>query len=212
MADLRFLKTNPGWVSVLLDDSDVAEFVRMRFNRSEVELFESLPLGVMRADAWRYLIVREFGGFYADQDVEMGVFSNVQSWRREHARVVYHHAAAQLVARQFLSEALNHFARGKVFLSSQEQHVQPAAKFSNNEALLTLRVERFLGLLHKNTTEENLLVLVKSYLCPDELYRLHGVDFVGQNRGREIRSHQEGFCLAWAKEALGLQRNANGTF
>jgi mannosyltransferase OCH1-like enzyme len=31
-------------------------------------MFRNYPLGVMRADFWRYLIVYIFGGFYTDID------------------------------------------------------------------------------------------------------------------------------------------------
>lgn len=95
-SEARFLQVNKDWRSVIMTDADISRFVKARFNNSEQRLFEKLPVGVMRADAWRYMVLREFGGFYADQDVELGAYSNVRNWETQHGRVVYHHAAERL--------------------------------------------------------------------------------------------------------------------
>ena len=50
------------------DDEMVETFVRENFDDLIWQAFNSLPLFVMKADLWRYLIVYKCGGIYADAD------------------------------------------------------------------------------------------------------------------------------------------------
>jgi mannosyltransferase OCH1-like enzyme len=66
-------KLNPGWKLKLHDDSQAERFFRHRFesNWSAVyAAFKQYPIGVMRADLWRYAAVWAYGGVYADIDVK----------------------------------------------------------------------------------------------------------------------------------------------
>lgn len=57
----------PGWEVRLWTDSDIAAFVG-RLPARIRRLFDSYPLSVMRADAFRYLLLRQEGGLYVDLD------------------------------------------------------------------------------------------------------------------------------------------------
>ena len=63
-------KHHPGWELTLMDDAEAAAFVKTEFGGEIWRIYKSLPLGVMRADFWRYLVVYKYGGIYADTDAE----------------------------------------------------------------------------------------------------------------------------------------------
>ncbi len=60
---------NPGWQRQLWSDRRLLEFVAEQYP-DFLELYCSLPSGVMRADAGRYMLLHHFGGLYADIDTE----------------------------------------------------------------------------------------------------------------------------------------------
>lgn len=47
---------HPGWDHYFLDDAEVHKFVEEQYNQSVADAFKELPLGVMRADAVRYVV------------------------------------------------------------------------------------------------------------------------------------------------------------
>jgi mannosyltransferase OCH1-like enzyme len=53
-----------------MDDADMLGFMTTYFPRKVVQVFTDLPLGVMRADMWRYCVLFVHGGVYADIDAE----------------------------------------------------------------------------------------------------------------------------------------------
>jgi Anp1/Glycosyltransferase sugar-binding region containing DXD motif len=60
---------HPGWDFRFWTDADLAELVESRCPECS-NLFHSYPMPIMRTDLGRYLILREFGGVYADIDAE----------------------------------------------------------------------------------------------------------------------------------------------
>jgi mannosyltransferase OCH1-like enzyme len=61
-------KSHPGFAYSFLDDLQIKQFVRRELPPRVFAVFESLPLGVMKADLWRYCVVYTKGGIYADID------------------------------------------------------------------------------------------------------------------------------------------------
>ncbi|KAJ8905573.1 hypothetical protein NDN08_002080 [Rhodosorus marinus] len=59
---------NPTYDRIVLDDSEVLQFVKRFYNETEFDLFKSMPVGVMKADFFRYMVVYIHGGVYADAD------------------------------------------------------------------------------------------------------------------------------------------------
>lgn len=60
---------HPDWQYRLWTDADLADLVESRFPEYS-DIYRSYPLPVMRADFGRYLILKAFGGVYADLDAE----------------------------------------------------------------------------------------------------------------------------------------------
>ncbi|KAJ5325521.1 hypothetical protein MYU51_000243 [Penicillium brevicompactum] len=65
-------KTNPYCRQELLTDRSAEAFVRSHFHKTRpdiVEIYEALPIAILRADLLRYLIVLAEGGIWGDLDV-----------------------------------------------------------------------------------------------------------------------------------------------
>lgn len=63
-------KLNPGWTVRDWDKEQVDKFIIEYYSPSFKELYDSLPLTIMRADVARYLIIAVYGGIYLDLDWE----------------------------------------------------------------------------------------------------------------------------------------------
>jgi mannosyltransferase OCH1-like enzyme len=72
---------NPEYEHRYMDDQQAAEFVLNEYGKEWHDIFLSLPVGVMRGDLWRYMIVYKYGGVYADLDTEC--LAEISSWMIE---------------------------------------------------------------------------------------------------------------------------------
>lgn len=63
-----WLRLNPGCVYDFLDDAGIDAYMERHCDEATLTVFRSLPLGVMRADMWRYVVMYVHGGVYADID------------------------------------------------------------------------------------------------------------------------------------------------
>jgi len=61
---------NPEYEWKYMDDEEAAEFIKREYGQEWHDIFINLPVGVMRGDLWRYMIVYKYGGVYADLDTE----------------------------------------------------------------------------------------------------------------------------------------------
>lgn len=61
---------NPDWEYILWTDKDMLEFVKKEF-QDFLETYNGYPKNVMRADAFRYLLMYRIGGVYLDLDYEV---------------------------------------------------------------------------------------------------------------------------------------------
>jgi len=59
---------NPEYEHRYMDDFQAKEFIYENFGQEWLDIFNSLPVGVMRGDLWRYMIIYIHGGVYADLD------------------------------------------------------------------------------------------------------------------------------------------------
>ena len=72
---------NPDYTYSLWDDEDIAEYIHREWDHDTERFFLSLPLGVMKADLWRYLILTREGGVYSDIDSEC--CSPIDTWGKD---------------------------------------------------------------------------------------------------------------------------------
>eukprot|EP00798_Chlamydomonas_sp_ICE-L_P025745 gene25745-11406_t len=59
---------NPAMAMHLYDDEQVREFLEAHFEPSVLTIYDTFPLGVMKADFWRYAVLYIEGGVYSDID------------------------------------------------------------------------------------------------------------------------------------------------
>lgn len=59
---------NPDYQYFYVNDDEAAQFILSEYGQEYFDLFMSCPVGVMRGDMWRYLVIYKYGGVYADID------------------------------------------------------------------------------------------------------------------------------------------------
>lgn len=59
---------NPNYEHRYMDDFQARQFIIENFDQEWLDIFDSFPVGVMRGDLWRYMIIYIYGGVYADLD------------------------------------------------------------------------------------------------------------------------------------------------
>jgi mannosyltransferase OCH1-like enzyme len=72
---------NPEFEYKYMDDFEAAQFVLNEYGQEWYDIFVSLPVGVMRGDLWRYMVIYKYGGIYADLDTEC--LSPINVWLNE---------------------------------------------------------------------------------------------------------------------------------
>jgi mannosyltransferase OCH1-like enzyme len=63
-----WLSLNPEYMCYLYGDLDIEKYIRQNWPADYLGLFHSLPIGAMKADLWRYLVIASDGGVYCDID------------------------------------------------------------------------------------------------------------------------------------------------
>lgn len=67
-AQQTWIHLNPDFSCFLFDDQDIECYIQQTWHPDFLELFHALPIGAMKADLWRYLILASEGGVYSDLD------------------------------------------------------------------------------------------------------------------------------------------------
>ena len=65
-----WIDVNPGYKYRLYDDKEAYDFVRDHFSQDIFQTYIEFPKPVLRADFFRYLVLYEYGGVYADTDTK----------------------------------------------------------------------------------------------------------------------------------------------
>ncbi len=68
VARRTWIHLNPEFSCHLFDDADIENYIRERWAPDFLDFFHALPIGAMKADLWRYLILASEGGVYSDID------------------------------------------------------------------------------------------------------------------------------------------------
>lgn len=59
---------HPDWTYLLWTDADIEAYIK-GLRPQAWPLFEALPHAIQRVDLWRYFVLHDFGGIYADLDI-----------------------------------------------------------------------------------------------------------------------------------------------
>lgn len=63
-----WINLNPDHEYKYMDDIEARKFIFTEYGKDWVEIWDSCPVGVMRGDIWRYLVIYKYGGIYSDID------------------------------------------------------------------------------------------------------------------------------------------------
>ena len=63
-----WIRLNPEFSCFLWDDLDIERYIQENWPSDFLDFFHALPIGAMKADLWRYLIIASEGGLYSDVD------------------------------------------------------------------------------------------------------------------------------------------------
>jgi mannosyltransferase OCH1-like enzyme len=69
-----------------MDDYACQKFITEHFSDEFVDMYKSLPYGVMKSDAWRIAVIYVYGGVYADLDTECVV--PIDLWSKDKDLIV----------------------------------------------------------------------------------------------------------------------------
>lgn len=72
---------NPNYEYYYMDDQQAADFVLKEYGQEWYDIFINLPIGVMRGDVWRYMVIYKYGGVYTDLDTEC--LKPISNWMNE---------------------------------------------------------------------------------------------------------------------------------
>jgi mannosyltransferase OCH1-like enzyme len=73
-----WIRLNPEFFCFLYDDSDIESYIQCNWPFDFLDFFHALPIGAMKADLWRYLILASEGGVYSDMDSVC--LSSIREW------------------------------------------------------------------------------------------------------------------------------------
>ena len=77
---------NPDYEYRYMDDNQAAQFILEEYGQEWHDLFVGLPVGVMRGDLWRYMIIYKYGGVYTDLDTEC--INPISLWLNEEYEMI----------------------------------------------------------------------------------------------------------------------------
>lgn len=63
-----WIEINPDYDYEYMDDQAARDFIKKEYGSAMLDIFDSVPVGVMRGDMWRYLVIYAYGGVYTDLD------------------------------------------------------------------------------------------------------------------------------------------------
>jgi mannosyltransferase OCH1-like enzyme len=64
-----WMEKNPDWSYRYMDAKQREEFVLKEYGQEWLEIFNNCPLGVMKANIWRFMVLCSYGGIYLDLDL-----------------------------------------------------------------------------------------------------------------------------------------------
>lgn len=77
-AQQTWLNLNPNYSYLIFDDADIEDYIQKKWPPDFLNLYHALPIGAMKADLWRYLILTTEGGIYSD--IDSICIQPIQNW------------------------------------------------------------------------------------------------------------------------------------
>ncbi len=97
-AHQTWISLNPEFSCFLWDDIDIENYIRDKWPYDFLQFFHALPIGAMKADWWRYLILASEGGVYSD--IDSVCIRPIREWQLKGQTTVPHVLLLDLDANQ----------------------------------------------------------------------------------------------------------------
>lgn len=82
-----WIDKNPNWEYNYYSDDDILDFVRENFGLGWLDIFVNCPIGVMKSDIWRCMVIYKHGGVYADLDTICT--ESIDAWIPKNSNVIF---------------------------------------------------------------------------------------------------------------------------
>jgi len=164
VANIRnsWITKNPGWTVELYDDDDIDRYIKTSWEEDMYSFYKALPLGVMKADLWRYLILTTHGGVYAD--IDSLCLKPVNEWFKEFTT-----KDALVVSPEMDGVEEEHFCQWTMYCTKEHPAMRFIAKFILNRYIkngINIKYEHF---VHETTGPNAWTDAIKSYLNMDTM-------------------------------------------
>lgn len=82
-AQTTWTSLNPEFSYFFYEDADILHYIQQKWPPEFSQFFQTLPVGAMKADLWRYLIIASEGGVYTD--IDSVCFLPIREWTFQEA-------------------------------------------------------------------------------------------------------------------------------
>lgn len=153
---------NPDYEYRYMDDAQASEFILNEFGEEWHNIFMNVPVGVMRGDLWRYMVVFKYGGVYADLDTEC--WEPISTWMMDDKSMIVCPETSEHLCQWTFAATAEHPALGKVLEHIKEAFKDPDYKkphFVHNTtgpAIWTRGIMDALSLNELNLIDDFLLI------------------------------------------------------
>jgi mannosyltransferase OCH1-like enzyme len=201
---------NPEYEWRYMDDKQAAEFVLTEFGEEWHRIFISAPVGVMRGDIWRYMIIYKYGGVYSDLDTEC--WKPISSWIMEDKNMIVCPETSEHFCQWTFAAAPNHPVIKSVLDQIKLEFINPdynAQHFVHNltgPAVWTRGINSKLNISVRNLIDDYLLInssenakLYKFHCYGGEQWRIFHFEAVKHLYGSQ--TWKEGY-VQWIEDPL----------
>jgi mannosyltransferase OCH1-like enzyme len=201
---------NPEYEWRYMDDEQAAEFILTEFGEEWHNIFINAPVGVMRGDIWRYMIIYKYGGVYADLDTEC--WKPISSWMMEDKDMIVCPETSEHFCQWTFAASPNHPVIKSVLDQIKLEFINPdynAQHFVHNltgPAVWTRGINYKLNVNVKNLIDDYLLInssenakLYKFYCYGGEQWRIFHFEAVKHLYGSQ--TWKEGY-VQWIEDPL----------
>ena len=75
----QWIQKNPDYVYEFHSDEKAVKFIEEYYDKFTLNMYKTFPIGVMRADFWRYAVLYQFGGVYLD--IDTSPLLSINAWK-----------------------------------------------------------------------------------------------------------------------------------
>lgn len=205
-----WINLNPDYTWLYMDDLRCSKFIQENFNKEFVDMYNSLPIPVMKADVWRVAVVYAYGGVYTD--IDCMCLKPVSTWLDDKDRLVVgvevdngallNYAFAAKPRHPALLSVLNRFMelyKEPHFMKSVETPVQNFGQYGFSDGILKY--------YNMNSTNDMLKGGNTNYYNENEKVKLENTKFILRQDNIFVNGGQQNGSTAIRHDVASLRFN-----